>query len=822
MADVVVLGWDSTTRELQYVAVNGGDGSGRLRHVVSERDAAEVGSVCDAEELPRAGELEIAEEDCVLDLTGPRVVECSVSPRGARTVRLTDPLRNGQRVADLAPEKMGVADPEVASRANRIGRFLYFEGGARSDGVVGCWVVEGGLGEWLRRDREAKEQREAHRLEAKEQRERQDRHDRSFINPYTFVPFPAAIDRRQPGGHLLLTPDRLSGSMQVRWELTSPLQAPEGTVKGEPLRLAGASVKGAVRSLHETLAGGCLRVLDEDFVPSYRDTASVPPREWTLAEVATVTHDGQPLTVRLCDPVVWVGSGQLRAACGSGLATGSRVTLDLERATEKLGRLELPADAEVEAGGDWVVLLTDGGARRAEVTDRKTGDKRDGAYFAACGHLPAGAEETPVAERAWKDFRRAVAGARDVQERAAATRAGQQFEDRPLAGLRGKPPVGRRNAVTGRLATGDIVWVRRAGGEVDRLRLSVIWRHAGKGPMGKRVPKHLRPCWDPARLCPSCRLFGSADTRPRQPDEEARQRSYAGHVRFGEALTATAVRLETIRRAPLGTPRPGAGQFYLRLDDLAPASHEAERPTREWGARPDETELRQMRGRKFYWHADPTVQPVPRHTAREHQRNPRLSTEQHLVPAGTMLTQTVTFDNLSKDELGSLIAVLEPHRVLPPDSPGSRPLRLHLGGGKPLGLGSCTASMAQLRVWTAQSRYGEAEAVLADPDDYVRRFVESTPPAVVERWPAVTAVLAADSVDPRRVWYPPGAHWPDQRSTPKDFDEPFAFFTGTSGMFLAERGPRQLVPLPDPTDENQDLRIIRKADLDKGLGASGG
>jgi hypothetical protein len=813
--DVVVTTWDSATRTLEYVEINGGFGSARTRRIVSEQSAVEVGEVCEASLLPRVGELLVDGDVCVLALAGPQAIECSVRPRGDHTVRLTDIARNGRRVDDVTPEDLKVNDPTVLSRVDRIGRFLYFGRGARPDGVVGCWVVEGGLAGWLNRDREMRGQQEVQR----EQRAERRRRDGSFVNPYTFVPFPATIARRQPGGHHLLGPTRLSGVLTVRWRFTSPFQVPEGTVEGEPLRLHGASVKGAVRSAHETLAGGCLRVLDEEFVPSYRDIASELSPQWTLAEVATVTRDDQPLTVRVCDAVVWVRSTQLAAACGNNLVTGSRVTLNGGGEPSSLGRLELSHDATVTAGGDWVVLLTDGGARRPEVRDRKTGEKRDGAYFAACGHLPAGSAEIPVTEEAWRDFRRAVAGSRDVQERAAARKAGQRFDERPLTGLRKKPPVGRRKAATGRFARGDLVWVHRAGddADVDVLKLSVIWRHAGRGPMRERVPKDLLACWNPERLCPSCRLFGAADTRPRQPEDETRQRSYAGHVRFGDAVTAEAVTLQTIWRAPLGAPRAGAGQFYLRHDSLAPAAHESDPPTREWGARPDDTGWRQVRGRKFYWHADPTAQPIPRHKAREHQRkNPKLTTERLLAPAGTVLSQTVTFDNLSHDELGSLLATLEPHRVLPAGDAGSRPLSLRLGGGKPLGLGSCTATVENLQVWTAQSRYGDTEAVTADPDDYVAQFVESTPPEVREVWPAVTAVLAADSVDAERVWYPPGRHWSEQREAQKDFDEPFTFFTGTSGMFLAERRARPLRPLPEPTEDDQYLPIIRDTDLDKG------
>jgi hypothetical protein len=64
------------------------------------------------------------------------------------------------------------------------------------------------------------------------------------------------------------------------------------------------------------------------------------------------------------------------------------------------------------------------------------------------------------------------------------------------------------------------------------------------------------------------------------------------------------------------------------------------------------------------------------------------------------------------------------------------------------------------------------------------------------------------------VWYPPGAHWPDRFRDEKGFDEPFAFFTASSGKFLAGAAPWELIPLPDPVSDDQNLPIVRKADLE--------
>ena len=176
-----------------------------------------------------------------------------------------------------------------------------------------------------------------------------------------------------------------------------------------------------------------------------------------------------------------------------------------------------------------------------------------------------------------------------------------------------------------------------------------------------------------------------------------------------------------------------------------------------------------------------------------------------------MLSQQIAFDNLSPAEFGGLLAAFEPQRVLGASPAGE--LRLHLGGGKPLGLGSCTASVSGLRAWTAASRYGGGPGVVTDPAACAAEFAADCTDEVKRTWPALAAVLGADSVDPARVWYPPGDYWSDRSGNLKEFDEPFAFFAGTSGMYLKDKPARELRPLPEPGSGDQSLLIIRKADL---------
>jgi len=820
VSDVVVLSWQIGTRTLEYVQINEGSGGSRETVTVNPETALQVSEELEGKDLPWSAELVTLDGDLLMDASqGVHLQRCSVTAVGSPG----DPGLNFKPKGPSKPYSvraaaLGIESMPLAQRAASTLEYLY----AAELSPPGCWLGEGGL-EHVRQlqrqhddDRQLEDER---KRQAAADRLRQEEADKRFVNPYTFVPFPETVARCAPAGHHLLGIDRLSGNFTVTWRFTTPFQAPQGASGTVRLRLPGSSVKGAVRSVHETLAGGCLRVFDERFVPSYRDIPAVPSGDWTLALVSKSTKDGQALVVQLCDEVVWADARQLRRACGGSLSTGSRVTVrdeDVPAAPNSLGRKELGVDTPIGRGGDWVVLVTSRGTRTVE---KKT-------YLLACGKL--GPRTAEVTDAAWVVFRIAAAGA-DDRRRSLREQLGDDARDhRPMRDVVfGSEPIGRCRVTTGWLWPGDIVWVRTAfdGGQwrADELRLAAIWRHPGwpggadpqegqeRWQAGSRVPEDLRPCSDPVWLCPTCRVFGSADQQARDRADPAQQRAYAGHVRFGDACSAEPVKLTMIRRAPMGAPRPGAGQFYLAVGDRRQAAARERRPTREWGSDPEATEPRRLRGRKFYWHADPTTQDPPRHVARPHQEAKNLATDQWIASAGTALSQRITFDNLSPAELGSLLAAFEPQRVLGQHASGE--LRLHLGGGKPLGLGSCAAVVSGLRVWSAASRYGGGSEVISDGDGYVAQFAGACPEDVRGTWPALAAVLGEDSVDAGHVWYPPGAYWGDRADGLQRFDEPFAFFTGTSGMFLQAKAPRAIVPLPAPGAGDQNLPVIRKDDL---------
>jgi CRISPR-associated protein (TIGR03986 family) len=637
-----------------------------------------------------------------------------------------------------------------------------------------------------------------------------------FVNPYTFVPLPEVIGRERPGGHHRAGERCISGGMTVEWRLRTPLLLPQAhpAVRAGRVVIPGSSVKGAVRSLHEALMGGCLRVVDEEFVPVYRQPAVAKDQDWHLAVVTDATRQGRATRVRMTGETVWVPVGILGTAVGRVPRTGDTVDIEDSAITSRQGldREEVTDSAGVTAGEGWVVLVGDSGTRQ-----------RSRQFFCAAGRLPDDeAETSEVTESAWSEYDALCEGTNDLRlmrqrpdgQVARGPRSGRVFAEVSWGGQ----AVGERRRVTGRLWPGDVVWawVDPATGRVEHLAMAAIWRVSGRGPLGERVPEAVRACPDPEeRLCLSCRLFGSADTVTAESGREATQRSYAGHLRIGDA-TADQVTTTAVQLAPLGSPRPGAGQFYLQIGDTSPASDEAQLPAAYWGSERDERGARPVRGRKFYWNGDPGSRKPPRHIARPGQRNEAMTGQRQLVPAGTVFRQVIGFDNVPRAELASLLLTLLPGLVLPrTESLDSADYRLRLGGGKPLGLGSASVAVTELWWQDARERYAGQDRIVQEAGEFfgplagdVARLAGRP---VLRYWPTLSRILRADAVDPALVWYPLGGEWSDGTNR----DRAFRFFGQTNGRFLARRR-EPVVPLPDPDPakkHDQRLRTVERRGL---------
>ena len=633
-----------------------------------------------------------------------------------------------------------------------------------------------------------------------------------FVNPYTFVPLPRKVVCGQPPGHDP-GPDeareRYVGALEVTWRIQSPLAIPTeewGSIGGD-VRIPGSSIKGAVRSTHEMLFGGCLRQVDLGYRPTYRQLPTMDAlKDWRMA---VVLDDDEVLLCEKEDPKrrSSIDSKALCERVGDRARTGDVVAVNSDddwkdrselRVAERFQVLQRPAEVSgyENLAGCYVVLITKKGARRDAV--RAT-------WYWSLGKLTR--ERATFSEKATRDFSWAMMEARPDGERW-------------INVFRGKTKLGQARGNEHALEPGSVIWVKARDGMVTAIKLSQFWRERSKERLGNRIPQETQPCdGENLRLCPSCSVFGSADTLNDQADTDERrrkgdQRSYAAHVRFGSAIGVD-LQGDEVTLAPLGQPHLGAGLTYLepKSPEAAPASRD-ERWSR-WDS--DGTPKRQLRGRKFYWHSDPERQldhlkhtqgvgDVPgRHLKREHH-SADMCTKAQLVTGGTF-RQTITFDGLDRFGVASLLAALQPGRLL-----GDGEFALHLGRGKPLGLGSVTAEITAARITTVAARYGDKgdkaetplETFAIDPAEVRTRCGDLA--AVHE---GARKVLRLDGLGENwwKVTYPTTQPWRQFGS--KKFDESFTFFKDfggpaqSDGQKNARWKPGAWKPMPEITDDDQ-------------------
>lgn len=252
--------------------------------------------------------------------------------------------------------------------------------------------------------------------------------------------------------------------------------------------------------------------------------------------------------------------------------------------------------------------------------------------------------------------------------------------------------------------------------------------------------------------------------------------------------------------APLASPRPSAGQFYLDHTAVPSAKRVARKDTRPaatWGSEADTPGLRPVRGRKFYWRTtDPTRGPFPRGRHRDHQSD-ELSDEVALIPAGTVFSGRVSFDNLSLADYGSLLAALDP-RLIAEAGPAAgetawKGAVTSVGGGKPFGFGAVSIDVEPVLVQSAQARYLGKVMQAPGMAEAMRAFRDKVPQPVSATWQALSHALTFGFVSDELVWYPPG---PDGAKGSEEFDKSFEFFPHTAGLELKE-SIRDLVALPD-------------------------
>lgn len=183
-----------------------------------------------------------------------------------------------------------------------------------------------------------------------------------------------------------------------------------------------------------------------------------------------------------------------------------------------------------------------------------------------------------------------------------------------------------------------------------------------------------------------------------------KQRAYAGRLSFTDAILHKGQKDlwlpgKTITPKILSGPKPTTFQHYMVQEE--PNSYKVTRDGKskfetrlsDYASSKDETTLR---GNKFYWHKGARSADDIRETATL-KAGDAVHTQINPLRAGVGFTFQIHFENLTKQELGALLFVLD---IIA----NNEKMRLKLGMGKPLGMGAIKISPT-LFVRNSLSRY---------------------------------------------------------------------------------------------------------------------
>lgn len=189
------------------------------------------------------------------------------------------------------------------------------------------------------------------------------------------------------------------------------------------------------------------------------------------------------------------------------------------------------------------------------------------------------------------------------------------------------------------------------------------------------------------------------------------------------------------------------------------------------------------------------------------QANEMLSTAE-AVAEGARFAFTVRFENLDLAELGGLLCTLDPALLLA-GGDAKEEYGWAVGGGRPLGFGTCAPQVELTQVWSAAGRYGvRDQGGTVDLAAAVRAFRSAAPKELKEVWKAAAHVLRRDFADPHQVWFPPAGEiaGPGRRLDPAALMANFTFWNDTRG-FLAEKADYPLLILPSAAASAEQQRL---------------
>lgn len=204
------------------------------------------------------------------------------------------------------------------------------------------------------------------------------------------------------------------------------------------------------------------------------------------------------------------------------------------------------------------------------------------------------------------------------------------------------------------------------------------------------VPSGLR---NGERLDLAEAIFGwVAENSGQGPKEQRAGRVFFGDAKFQRSQNGLWLENEPIALRTLSGPKPTTFQHYLVQDRQRRHDPDQLSTLAHYGTSPEET---QIRGYKLYW---PKGESPDIKASVEEQKHPKQLTQVKPVRSDVEFQCTISFENLSKVELGALLWTL----YLPGE--GDVQYCHRLGMGKPLGMGVIIIS-PRLLLDDRQARY---------------------------------------------------------------------------------------------------------------------
>ncbi|MCL4216870.1 MAG: TIGR03986 family CRISPR-associated RAMP protein [Candidatus Hydrogenedentes bacterium] len=528
--------------------------------------------------------------------------------------------------------------------------------------------------------------------------------DRIAKAPYNFVPPPeqmlqAHVDTELWNHHDEFVPDTYSGWIDVKMETLSPLyiRGPQKQVNGawdtretrirpEPcLRhdgramIPGSSMRGMVRNLFEILTFSKIQPVTSE-KNYFRSLAGTRDRLYNFymdrmnsgaVQTGFLEKQGKQWRIRPCEAV-----------------KVSRTSLE-----SAFGQYEFP-----EKPGAWDVHLHECRFRHKGpvVTDIKRPDQLSDAtgwmqgWLVLTGDVPGKKKEWLFYDKSTNDSA-CIDIPETVWQQFNSDEQLSQFQERYF---KRNKPVNNGRRRDGWAREGDAVFFTTH--TVDGAKQVMFFGRAGmfRFPYDLSPEDMVPPALREGPLDMTEALFGIVSRK-----KGSKGGAVKGRLSFEDAVTpGTDFRLEGgPKYYVLAGPKPSCFQQYLVQDGRggdASGLVTYLRDDRGSESRPNTT----IRGHKLFWHRWEGNMP-PEFTGRRVPEQSRMDSAMDPVRAGVEFKGCVRFYNLSKIELGALMATLN----LPEG------MAHKLGQAKPLGLGSVRVS-ASLVVIDRQARYASWEA----------------------------------------------------------------------------------------------------------------